>query len=221
MIKRVLPCAILVAIFLNSGSVEAFSLSKGRVGSGRVETRELNLKEFNAIEMEGSFDLEIRLGDQQEVFATIDDNLWELFEAKVQGHWLNLDWGRQCQPNGKCKVVIVVRELQEVHISGAGDVEIIKFQGHEFKYRLSGAGDLKMSGQVDKLDIRISGAGEADTRELQADSVKVQISGAGNAEVYAKKSIRGRVSGVGNLTFYGDPDDEDTQVSGLGRIRRQ
>jgi len=78
-----------------------------------------------------------------------------------------------------------------------------------------------MDGQVDNLDIRISGAGNADTQKLKAKNVKVSISGAGNATVYAKESLDGNVSGVGNLTYYGNPEDADTNVSGLGKIKRK
>ncbi len=213
--------SLILVVILAASQASAFSFGKGKKGSGNLETRELSLDEFQAIEMGGAFDLEISFGDRQKVEVTIDDNLWDILETKVKGSWLNLGWARNCSPSNHCRVNIVLKNLEEVEISGAGDVDITGFKGHKFKYSLSGAGDLEMDGQVDNLEIRISGAGNADTQKLEAQKVKVRISGAGNATVYADESLNGNVSGVGNLTYYGDPEDTETSVSGLGKIKKK
>ncbi len=219
--RRFLPLALSMIALLVAGQAFAFSFSKSKEGSGHMETRQLSLEQFIALDVGGAFDVEVSFGKNQKIEATIDDNLWDIFEAKVKGQWLYLDWGRNCRPSPDCVIKIVVREFEEAHIHGACDLGVSGFEGHEFIYRLSGAGDLEMSGKVDNLEIKISGAGDADTTDLIAKNVKVSISGAGSAKVYAEDSIRGRVSGVGKLTFYGDPDDQDTSVSGLGSIQKK
>lgn len=75
--------------------------------------------------------------------------------------------------------------------------------------------------KVDDLKIRVSGAGDADTRKLKAKHVDISVSGAGDAEVFASKSIRARVSGVGSIDYYGDPEENETRVSGIGSIKRK
>lgn len=212
---------VLISLIVVAQTASAFSFSKGKKGSGDMETREFNLDEFTTFEVGGAFDIEVSFGRNQKVEVTIDDNLWDIFEAEVRGKNLNLDWDGNCRPSDECHITIVVPVLEEVYIHGACDLNISDFKGPEFAYKLSGAGDLVMDGEVDRLEIKISGAGDADTVDLKAQHVKVNISGAGNAKVYAEKSIRGRVSGVGNLTYYGDPEDENTNVSGLGKIRKK
>ena len=204
----------------------AFSLhghnhGHGIEGSGNLETRELSLKDFEKVDIGGAFDLKVSFGDHQKVSVTIDDNLWDNLVAEVNGDELELDWDKSCQPDNGCRIEIVVRNLDQVNIHGAGDVEISDFKGDSFAYHLSGAGDLTMNGQVDNLKIRISGAGEADTRELKANNVDIAVSGAGNAEVYAAKSIKARVSGVGKVVYYGDPEEKNTDVSGIGSIKKR
>ena len=221
MFRKLTRYSLVLILLLIASQASAFSFGSGKKGSGDMETRTVSLDEFKAIEMGAAFDLEIGFGNTQKVEVTIDDNLWDILDAKVKGQWLKLGWDDNCRPSNKCRVKITMKSLEEVEIRGAGDVDISDFQGHKFKYRLSGAGNLEMDGKVDILDIRISGAGEADTQQLKAKSVKVNISGAGNASVYAKESLRGVVSGVGNLTYYGDPEDVDTNVSGMGHIKRK
>ena len=156
-----------------------------------------------------------------DVEITIDDNLWDILTADVKHGTLELGWEENCRPDNACKVVIEVPELTEFDLRGAGDVVIERFRGSAFAFHLSGAGDLTMDGEVDDLEIRLSGAGNVDTRDLKARNVDVSISGAGNADVYASGSLKGRVSGVGNLEYWGDPETKKTHVSGLGNIERR
>ncbi len=205
-----------------AGQAAAFSFDKDTIeGSGDMETRTLEFKEFDAINVGGAFDLDITIGDQQKVVMTIDDNLWENLEAEVSGGTLEIGWDKSCETDGDCRVEIVVRDLNALDIHGAADVEISQYSGDSFKFDVSGAAELEMDGTVDELEIHVSGAGEIDTRELKAKSVEISVSGAGEAKVYASESFEGRVSGVGNIDYWGDPEHEKTRVSGLGNIKKK
>lgn len=218
---QIVFAAVAALLILNSGQALALKWGRGVKGSGDMETRELDLDRFEKIDLRGAFDIDITIGDEQKVEVTIDDNLWDILVAEVDGRTLELGWDENCRPDEDCRVEIVVKKLTDLDLSGAGDVDIENFRGSEFSFHLSGAGDLTMDGEVDDLEIRVSGAGNVDTRELKARDVDVSISGAGNADVYASNSIRGRVSGVGNLEYWGDPEVKSTHVSGLGHIERR
>lgn len=221
-----LIAAVSVLMILLSGSAMASKHNihfghRGIQGSGDMETREIDLDDFNEVSLRGGFDVDITFGKRQQVKITIDDNLWDILEAEVDDDVLILGWEENCRPDGDCKVEIVVKSLEAFQLSGAGDISISDFDGPSFTFDLSGAGDVTMDGQVKDLDIHLSGAGNVDTRALKAENVEVSISGAGNADVYASESLRGRVSGVGNLDYYGDPKEKKTKVSGIGRISQK
>jgi hypothetical protein len=212
-----------LALILLVGNADAFSFHKGKgiEGSGDLETREFDLADFDEISVGGAFEVEVRFGDDQKVAVTIDDNLWDNLELEVEGGRLIINWDKSCQPDGDCRLELVVSSLEEMSISGAADVDITDFEGDRFEFRHSGAADLEMSGEVDKLDIQVSGAGDIDTRDLQARHVKVRISGAGNANITASESLDAKVSGVGNISYWGDPQEKQTSVSGMGHIRNK
>jgi len=194
---------------------------KGIEGSGDMETRELDVDRFDSIKISGAFDLEITIGSPQKVIATIDDNLWDNFDSGVSSGTLYLDWDKSCSPDRDCRIEIVVPELRRVALHGAGDVEISEYEGDSFEFDLRGAGDLTMEGQVDQLEINISGAGDVDTRKLRARSADVTISGVGDADISVEEELDARVSGVGDLRYYGDPEQRKTRVSGLGSIKQK
>ncbi len=214
-----LMSALIVLATTGPGCV--FHWGKGIQGSGDLETRTLDVKNFESVELQGAFDVDIRAGQDQMLRVTIDDNLWDNLVSEVDRGSLELGWEESCRPDRNCRIEITVPELVAFQLQGAGDVTIQGLDGDSFVFSLSGAGDVELAGQVENLKVRLSGAGDIEARDLKADRVDVQLSGAGNATVFANKSIEGRVSGVGNLTYYGDPEDRDTHVSGLGHITRK
>lgn len=191
---------------------------RGIDGSGDLETRELDLDNFDTIDLGGAFTVEIRFGDRQKVEVTIDDNLWDNLETDVSGGTFELGWDKKCDPDDDCSVVITMRELKQFNVHGACDATIENFDGDRFEFYVSGAAELEIDGEVDELDIQISGAGELDARDLKAKHVKVRISGAGDGELFASESIDARISGAGSLDYWGNPEHKKTKVSGVGSI---
>ena len=206
---------LLIALAL---PVQAGWGSKGIKGSGDLETRELDLDTFDAIELGGAFAVEVRFGDKQKVEVTVDDNLWDNLEAEVSGSTFELGWDKSCDPDEDCKVVITMRDLKRLEVHGACDATVEDFDGDRFEFNVQGAAELDIDGKVDELEINISGAGEVSARKLKAKHVKVHISGAGEADLYASESIDARISGAGNLDDWGNPDQKKTKVSGVGSI---
>jgi hypothetical protein len=195
--------------------------SHGIDGSGDMVTKELDLPEFHEIDVGGCFDVHVSFGRKQKVELTADDNLFDHFDIEVHGGTLDLDFDRDLDPSENPRLDIVVQRLESVSVHGAGSLEVEDFAGERFAFDLSGAGSLAIDGAVDELDVDLSGAGSVDARDLKARRADVQLSGAGNATVTVTDRLRARISGVGNLTYYGDPEDRDVHVSGLGSVRRR
>lgn len=209
----------ILAVSILVGNATAFSFKgKGIKGSGDLETRDFDLPDFDEISVGGAFDVSIRFAAEQKVTVTIDDNLWDNLELKVKRGRLDIDWDKSCRPDGDCRLEITLPALKAMQVQGAADVQIADFAGDQFKFELSGAAELDMNGTVDDLEIKVSGAGDIDTRDLTARHVKVRISGAGNADLTATESLDARVSGVGSVKYWGDPETRKTSVSGIGSI---
>ena len=188
-------------------------------GSGRLETRTLDLEAFDAVELGGAFDVTITFGEQQRVEATLDDNLFDNLEAEVSGGELRLGWDKNCDASNDCEFRITMVALREFSLHGAGDVEIAGYAGDRLELNLRGAGDMELDGEVGHLEIGLQGAGDIDARDLKAEHVEISLSGVGDCEVYASVSIDARLSGVGDLKYWGNPEHRKTKVTGIGDIK--
>jgi hypothetical protein len=213
------PFAAAATATANDHSLFSSSLfGRGEKGSGILTTRTFDVVAFDRVSLDGGFDVYVTVGGETAVTVTVDDNLAELFTAEVEAGTLRLDWKKACRPSRKCRVDVTLPELKGFTVSGAGDVGITGVRGARLELRINGAGDMEVSGSVDKLELVVSGAGDVEAGELAAQDVEVRVSGAGDATVRAARSLDATVSGVGEITYLGDPAEKRTRVSGVGEI---
>ena len=85
---------------------------------------------------------------------------------------------------------------------------------------MSGSGDITLSGTTKDFDATISGSGDIEAYNLEADNVSATVSGSADIQVTAKKSIKARVSGSGDISYRGNPEKVDTKTSGSGDISK-
>lgn len=206
------PCATARIKFFDRDAVR---------GSGDLVTREVDLRAFEAIVLDGGLDIDVRVGPAQRVTALVDDNLVDNLVLEVENGALLVDWDKDCRPSGKCRLEIAVPSLRSIEVNGAGDITVEGLEGKSFDLRIDGAGDVELAGRVDSFDLSINGAGDVDARDLIAEEVVVSVSGAGDADVHAEESLVATVAGVGDVSYAGDPARTRIRTPGLGEVHRR
>ncbi len=217
------------------------------VGSGTVATETRAVSDFDAIDAEGSMDLEVRQAAREAVQVQADDNLLPLVETVVEPRngsrtlVVRFKRGESISTRKPVVVKIDVVRLQALALAGSGDVQVqalktpafrlalagsgdAKLQGLEtetFELRLSGSGDVVGAGRSRSVKVSIAGSGNADLEGLVADEVKVSIAGSGDASVTANKSLEASVAGSGDVRWGGSASTVNTAAAGSGRIARR
>jgi len=224
--KKTIFCllAVILLVVPSTSADDFFNWIAGRhciEGSGDLVTEERDLDRFTRIESKGSVDIFVTVGESQKVSLTFDDNLIDLVETSVRGKTLKITTKESYSSRRACKMEISVPTLEEVRVTGSGDVEIFNLTGNYFEFTVTGSGDMRAEGEIDELDIRVSGSGDVDARELVARDANVKISGSGDVKVHATEGFYGRVSGSGDIDVYGNPEHMSRYVSGSGDIKKR
>jgi hypothetical protein len=189
-------------------------------GSGDRVKQTRDVKDFDEIQVDCAFDVEITVGPRFALELTYDDNLIDLIETDVRGGTLVLDCDGEHDVDRSCKARIEMPSLAGITINGAAQVHVQGMTGESFEYDLHGAGDLEIQGSVGRIEVHLLGAGSVDARDLIAEEADVQLSGTGSVRVHANERFRGQVSGCGSIDYYGDPPQARENVSGIGSITR-
>jgi hypothetical protein len=215
-------------------------------GSGRTASETRALAEFQAVSLNGSIDIVVRQGAQQQVQVQADDNLLPLLETTVesgkQGPTLQVRWkkGESIYHRSKVLVTVVLPKLSslasagssdmrvesfttpalQVSLSGSGDAKLEGLSTEDLAVRISGSGDVSGKGSATKLNVSIAGSGNVKLDGMRADDVQVSIAGSGDALVNAQKTLNVRIAGSGDVNYVGNATLKSS-VAGSGSVGRK
>lgn len=178
------------------------------------ETRDV--AEFSRIVIEGAMDIDVSVGERQNVEVSADHGYLDRVETRVNNDTLYISQEGRRWRDGDIEVTISVENLDAFIIEGAADVDITGIDSDSFLLEIDGAGDVTLQGTCGEVEIEINGAGDIDAEEFECKSVDITINGAGDADVYASESVRAVLNGVGDITVYGNPNRVRPSIHGLG-----
>jgi hypothetical protein len=187
-------------------------------GSGTAKTETRELAPFTAVEVQCFGTINVTAQGQRSVEISSDDNIVPLITTEVKGNTLYISSTTDYEPKSKMQINVVTPELEKFVFAGAGDVTLAKIKNNRMEVAVSGAGRLTASGETKEADITLSGAGSVDAKDLLADKTRANSTGVGMMEVYAREQLDANTSGVGNISYYGNPKSVNKHVGGIGTI---
>jgi hypothetical protein len=188
-------------------------------GSGVPTTETRSVTAFDGVELSGSNDVVIHVGETRSVRVSGDDNLVGRVTTEVlQGTLVVGTTPGSFTTQVPMRVEIGVPSLSALTLSGSGNVTIEGVAQPSFTVTLSGSGMVKASGAADDLAVTVSGSGEALLGDLVAKAVRAVVSGSGLIAVTATESLDAAVPGSGAIEYGGNPSSVTKDVSGSGAI---
>ncbi|MDD5621737.1 MAG: DUF2807 domain-containing protein [Actinomycetota bacterium] len=208
-------------------------------GSGNIATEERDVSDFHKIHLSGIGNLIITQGEEESLTIEADDNIIPIIETDVFGERLNIGFkkGYTFTPSAAVKFYLTVVDLDEISLSGSGNIDCDDLRTEALQFDVSGAGDLDfdieaervevvvsgagniiLSGKVDSQKIEINGAGKYDGEDLESRECAIKVSGAGSATVNVSELLDVEINGVGNVYYAGNPSVKQ-DISGLGKIK--
>jgi hypothetical protein len=218
--KKLIFNAILV-----SAVVFAFSscrhVGKGIKGSGVRKIEKRDLGAFTSIETTGAYQVVITCQQAAGFEIEGDDNIVPIIRTNVRGNVLHISSETGYNSSKPIVVRISVPNLEGISSTGAGDILIRDVKNEKLTIGSTGAARIEASGQTNFATISSTGAGKIDADKLHAMYAKVTVTGAGSVNVYATRELNATVSGVGQITYAGDPPVVNKSVSGIGSINKK
>lgn len=189
-------------------------------GSGVVTSETRSVSGFNEIELAGSADVIVSLGDAESVVVEAEDNLLPLITTEVRGSKLVINFkpNTRVNPTKLIRVTIKMRSFEGARISGSGNVTVTGLSAGQVKFDLPGSGNITADGTVETVNVTLEGSGNVQCGDLQARSAWVSLDGSGNVTVFANENLDAKIKGSGTVFYAGDPAEVNTSVPGSGSI---
>ena len=211
-------------------------------GNGNITTETRNTGDYDGIKCAGSMDYILVSGTEGKIKLEGESNLLEHIVTEIKGGNLivKVEKGVSLSPswNKTIKITIPFKDINNVSLAGSGDLwnedkittsnldvslagsgdVILNIEASTVETSLSGSGDITLKGSTDNLSVKLAGSGDIHGFGLQSNHTTASVAGSGDIEIVSNKSLKARVSGSGDIEYKGNPDKEDTKVSGSGSI---
>ena len=216
--KMLFALAILILASLACSLVSAAPNSV--VGSGKVVGEQRNVADFTSVELAGSADVNILLGDTQSVNVQADDNIVPLIETKVVNGTLVIGTKplTSISTSNGVVVTVVAKSLQKVSLSGSGNLHVGDMSGPDLVVELPGSGDVTVEGTVEHATMKMAGSGNIIGSALKAHTADVTLLGSGTITVYVDRSLNASLLGSGTIRYDGNPSQVTKNITGSGAI---
>ena len=94
----------------------------------------------------------------------------------------------------------------EVEIGGSGDVSTGRVKITSLRVSINGSGDITLSELVaDDLSMNVNGSGNLQAEDLSSKVSRIKIGGSGNINIWVIDTLDARITGSGNIRYYGRP----------------
>lgn len=214
-------CAVVLILALLAAAGTMFFLSRNYIKeSGIRETREVELPSFSGIDAGGAMDIDIKCGEEQKVEITADKNLIPYIKTEVEDGVLVIKPEKCLHRNNRITISISVPDIKSLSLSGASDVKIKNVKNDLLNIDISGAVNVSASGETKNLKVDASGSSDIDMKKLTARSVKIDLSGSSDAKVNAVKELDVSITGTGIVTYWGNPEKINQEISGSGSLKK-
>ena len=188
-------------------------------GTGVPATQARDVAAFNSVELVGSNNVVIRVGEKHSVVVKADRNLLNPVTTEVQSGKLVIgNTPGSFTTKSPMTVEVTVPRLNALTLSGSGNIVVDGIEAENLKVALPGAGTLTASGTATRLDVTVSGSGTVQFTRLVANDVRAAVSGSGSIFTTATNSLDASVSGSGAILYVGNPQDVTKSVTGTGAI---
>ncbi|GAH04143.1 unnamed protein product, partial [marine sediment metagenome] len=170
-------------------------------------------------------DVIIQVGDEESLRIEAEDNLIKFFETQVSGGTLRISTTPRSvnlRPTKPVRFFLTVKELEEVSISGSGDIQVPDLEADRFSVDISGSGDINMGTlNADSFSIDIGGSGDVRTERVKVPEFEVDINGSGDIKLseLVAEELKLDVNGSGSLWIDdGQVSEQDIDINGSGNL---
>jgi hypothetical protein len=239
--KKYLNILLTVLVFLPVSCVINFDPIDSISGDGNVLKQTRDIPEFSGVKVGSGIDVFLTQGEPQSVVVEADENLQKWIRTEINGEVLRIFTDKTIRFAKTKKVHITCRTLNQLEISGAGDVTSMnRFKAEKLIIDLSSAGDLEFEVDADEIDISLSSAGNANLKgtsnklkvdlssagdlnafDLETKIGDVSVSSAGNARVFITDEASFQSSSAGSIHYKGEPKIRNISTSSAGSVNKR
>jgi len=191
-------------------------------GNGDIKTETRNLEKFKAIKISGAFDVVSQKAERANIKITCDRNILPHIQSKISNEELSIMPDSPVSCKNRIRIELCTAgDVNKIELSGACTLVHKEIAASKFSLDINGTSTATISGKADVFEADISGISSLKAVELKTKVTSVSVAGTGKAEVFASDKLTAKISGIGNVDYYGNPKEVIKDISGLSQLNKK
>lgn len=239
--KLLKSITVLVILFCTTFSSAQRGKWKTIKGDGNIITTTISTESYDGLKAAGPMDFKLIPGNEGEISIKADANLLEYIEVFVKRKqlYVKVKDGYNLKSRKTISITVPYETLNAIALAGSGDIKNsgtitaehlkisvagsgdidLAINAQSVESIITGSGEIELQGFTKDLSVKVTGSGDFDGKDLKSTHVTSEITGSGSASVVCNGELKVRITGSGDLKYYGNPTNKDTKVTGSGSIR--
>ncbi|MEX2089973.1 MAG: head GIN domain-containing protein [Bacteroidota bacterium] len=190
------------------------------VGSGKLVSEDRTVGTFAGIRVTGIANVVIRQDPVQALRIEADDNVADRVTTTVEGGLLTVGLERGSYSKITVNVYASMATVRRLEVIGSANFSTTTpIQTDSLTCRITGTGNMTLQGSANAGVFEITGAGAISAFNLNLERCWSLISGTGNIEVNVSHQLTASITGVGSITYAGNPSMVNQSVTGVGSVK--
>jgi len=220
--KHIFSLFIVTSLLAIAGCLDHGTDDQRIYGSGNLISQNRPVRDFSAVSVEGSADVQLIPSETTALSIEADDNIIDKVITEVENGKLHIYLEKGSYTNITVKAYVSMKKLEGIECKGSASFVTSKpFTMDYIKCLVNGTASIKLSGTANKEVIEINGTGNISNYALEAREAVVNISGTGAVQVTAIDKLDATISGTGSIIYAGDPPVVNQKIFGVGSITRK
>ncbi len=193
-------------------------------GEGNVVTETRTLSTFDHVQADGDIDVTVIPSKYNKAVVSGYSNLVPIFETYVHNGTLRLKFtdDKYNIKNNNISVIVYTTDMTGYTVNGSGRVSIGDgLNASDLSLEVNGSGDIVVDeNYFNTMRLKINGSGNIKARNAETDIAYAEISGSGNIELTVNELLDVEISGSGEVDYWGNPEEVNTDIAGSGKVRK-
>jgi len=208
-------------LFFNGCTKNDNTVDNDRIdGSGKLVSESRPIGTFTGIQVTNFASVFITQDTVTSLRIESDDNILDRVSTTLNGNTLVVGLRDGSYGSITVRVYVSMANVRLLESTGAAQFTSSNpIRTDSLTCRITGTGNISLTGTVNYENLLIIGSGDIHNANLISSFCSVTISGTGNVEASASRQLDATISGIGNITYFGNPSVVHQVVSGIGVIR--
>ena len=233
---------VCLTLFLAAFMASCSKIAPGTQGEGEPLSEVREVRDFHGIENATHADVYLRQDKDFKVEVMAQKNIAPLLKTELTDGLLHIYFSENVGNTEGLKILVSGPNFDELSMAGSGNLFIesdlqtkllriavagsanvtgsdhqLSVQGLDAK--ISGSGNISLSGTAETADLAISGSGEMSLFNLRINKATVSVTGSGDIDCTVQQTLKATVTGTGNISYKG-PATVESDVTGSGSITK-